>query len=176
MGITSDGLASRTRDEKTPRPSGVEAPRWLVKASTTDTLYLVAENGAAAAIAVHTLPQADKLGEGTPWHRLSPLRESGTLGAVFALPSQKSLLQEETYILSVTRGGMVKKSLASELPGPSAQAFALAKVNQGDTLGWALLTNGSKDILLAVSSGIRHPLQGRRRASDGFAGCWCKRN
>jgi DNA gyrase subunit A len=154
VGITSEGLVSRTRNEKTPRPSGTDAPRWLVKASTTDTLYLVSENGAAAAIAVHTLPQVDKLGEGTPWHRLSPLRESDDLGAVFALPAQKSLLPEESHILSVTRGGMVKKSLISELPGPSAQAFAMAKVNQGDALGWTLLTNGNKDVLLAVSSGF----------------------
>ena len=39
VGVTADGLASRTRDTKSPRPSGNEAPRWLVKASTTDTLY-----------------------------------------------------------------------------------------------------------------------------------------
>ena len=38
VGVTADGLASRTRDTKSPRPSGNEAPRWLVKASTTDTL------------------------------------------------------------------------------------------------------------------------------------------
>ncbi len=154
VGVTAEGAVSRTRDGKTPRPSGVEAPRWLVKAMTTDTLYMVAENGAAAAIAVHTLPQADKLGEGTPWHRLSPLRQSDSLGAVFTLPGRRSALPEETYILSVTRGGMVKKSLTSELPGPSAQSFTLAKVNEGDAMRWTLLTDGRKDLLLAASSGF----------------------
>jgi DNA gyrase subunit A len=154
VGVTVSGLVSRSREGKTPRPSGVEAPRWLVKAKTTDTLFLVGENGKAAAIAVHTLPQADKLGEGTPWHEPSPLRESDRLAAVFALPVQKSLLPEETYVLSVTRGGMVKKSLASELPGPSAQPFILAKVNEGDALRWILLTDGKSDLLLAASSGF----------------------
>ena len=119
VGVTADGLASRTRDDKkSPRPSGNEAPRWLVKASTTDTLvswFLKA--GKAAAVAVHTLPQADKLGDGTVWHKVSPLRESDKLAAVFALPSQRSTLPEETYVFTVTRGGMVKKSLVSELPG-----------------------------------------------------------
>ena len=154
VGVTADGLASRTRDEKSPRPSGNEAPRWLVKASTTDTLYLVSEGGKAAAVAVHTLPEADKLGEGTLWHKISPLREGDKLAAVFSLPSQRSLLPEETYIFTVTRGGMVKKSLASELPGPSAQSFTLVKVNEGDSLRWALLTDGTKQILLAISSGL----------------------
>jgi len=154
VGVTADGLASRTADEKTPRPSGNEAPRWLVKASTTDTLYLVSENGKAAAIAVHTLPQTDKLGDGTPWHKVSPLRENDKLAAVFSLPSRRSTLPEETYIFSVSRGGMVKKSLVSELPGPSAQTFTLARVNDGDSLRWTLLTDGTKEILLAVSSGL----------------------
>ncbi len=154
VGVTADGLASRTRDVKTPRPSGNEAPRWLVKASTTDTLYLVSESGKAAAVAVHTLPQADKLGEGTVWHKVSPLRESDRLAAVFTLPSQRSVLPEETYVFTVTRGGMVKKSLAGELPGPSAQPFTLVKVNDGDSLRWVMLTDGVKEILLAVSSGF----------------------
>jgi DNA gyrase subunit A len=154
VGVTADGLVSRTRDEKTPRPSGNEAPRWLVKASTTDTLYLVSESGKAAAVAVHTLPEAEKLGDGTLWHKVSPLRESDKLAAVFTLPSRKSTLPEETYVFSVTRGGMVKKSLVSELPGPSAQTFTLVKVNEGDSLRWVMLTNGTKEILLAVSSGL----------------------
>ena len=111
VGVTADGLASRTRDEKTPRPSGNDAPRWLVKASTTDTLYLVSESGKAAAVAVHTLPETDKLGDGTPWHKVSPLRESDNLATVFSLPSRRSTLPEETYVFTVTRGGMVKKSL-----------------------------------------------------------------
>jgi len=153
VGVTVDGLASRTRDDKSPRPSGNEAPRWLVKASTTDTLYLVSESGKAAAVAVHTLPQADKLGEGTAWHKISPLREADTLAAVFTLPSRRSTLPEETYAFTVTRGGMVKKSLASELPGPAAQTFTLVKVNDGDGLLSVLLTDGTKEVVLAVSSG-----------------------
>ncbi|MFZ5821694.1 MAG: DNA gyrase/topoisomerase IV subunit A [Chloroflexota bacterium] len=153
VGVTADGLVARTRDEKTPRPSGTDAPRWLVKVSTKDTLYLVSESGKAAAIAAHTIPQADKLGDGVPWHKVSPLKAGDTLAAVFCLPAQRSALPEETYIFTVTRGGMVKKSLASELPGPSAQPFTLVKVNDGDSLRWVLLTDGKRDVLLAASSG-----------------------
>jgi DNA gyrase subunit A len=153
VGVTADGLASRTRDDKTPRPSGTDAPRWLARASTTDTLYLVSESGKAAAIAVHTLPETEKLGDGMPWHKVSPLRESDKLAALFSLPAQKSALPGETYIFTVTRGGLVKKSLVNELPGPSAQPFTLARVNDGDALRWTFLTDGKKEILLAASSG-----------------------
>ena len=56
--------------------------------------------------------------------------------------------------MTVTRGGMVKKSLVSDLPGPSAQTFKLANVNDGDSLGWVVLTDGEKEILLATTHGM----------------------
>lgn len=154
VGVTADGLVARTQDEKPPRLSGSDAPRWLVKVSTKDTLYLVSESGKAAAIAAHTVPEAERLGAGAPWHKLSPLRESDKLAAVFALPAQRSTLPEETCVFTVTRGGMVKKSVVAELPGPSAQTFRLVIVNEGDRLGWAALTDGSKEILLVTAAGM----------------------
>ena len=162
VGITRDGIVSRTRDEKSPRPSGKEAPNWLVKVSTSDTLYFVSEKGEAAAVAVHTLPETEKLSDGTIWHKVSPLKSSDKLAAVFALPARKSEYPEESYVLTVTRGGMVKKSAISELPGPSAQPFTLVRVNDGDVLGWVVLTDGQKEILLATASGM-----GIRFGEDG---------
>ena len=154
VGATRDGIISRTRDTKLPRPSGKEAPNWLVKVSTNDTLYLVSEKGEAAAIAVHTLPEAEKLSDGIVWHKASPLKPSDKLAVIFALPARKSELAEKTYVLTVTRGGMIKKSAVGELPGPSAQPFTLVRVNDGDVLGWIVLTDGQKDIILATASGM----------------------
>ena len=45
IGVTAEGIIARTHEDKAPRPSGNEAPHFLVRASSTDTLYLVAENG-----------------------------------------------------------------------------------------------------------------------------------
>jgi DNA gyrase subunit A len=50
---------------------------------------------------------------------------------------------------------MIKKSLISELPGPSAQTFVLVKVNEGDRLIEVGLTdNKSKEILLVTAGGM----------------------
>jgi DNA gyrase subunit A len=154
IGVTADGSVGRTAEDRAPRLSGSDAPRLLVHASTHDTLYLVSERGTAAAVAVHTLPEVGKLSEGTAWHKVSPLRSTDPLAAAFALPAQKSTLPEETCVLTVTRGGMLKKSLVSELPGPSAQTFSLARVNEGDMLGWVALTDGGNEVLLATAKGF----------------------
>jgi DNA gyrase subunit A len=155
IGVTEDGLVSRTVDDKQPKHSGNDAPRWLVKASTTDTVYFVAKSGRAAAVAAHIIPQADKLSQGTMFHRVSPLTDNDSLAAMFALPSQKSALPEETCVITATKLGMIKKSLISELPGPSSQTFTLVKVNEGDRLVEVGLTdNKSKDILLVTAQGM----------------------
>ncbi len=154
IGVTDDGLVSRTHDDKQPRHSGNDAPRFLVKASTTDTVYFVSKLGKAAAVAAHLIPEANKLSQGVPWHRVSPLSDTDALAAVFALPANKSSLGEETCVITVTRFGMLKKSLVTELPGPSSQTFVLARVNEGDRLGWVGLTDGKKEVLLVTAGGM----------------------
>ena len=154
VGMTTDGMLSRTHDDKPPRLSGSEAPGLLVKANATDTVYLVSERGQAAAVAVHTLPETEKLADGNPFNKQSPLQADEKPVVMFALPARKSELPEATTLLTVTRGGMVKKSPASDLPGPSAQTFRLVNVNDGDRLGWAALTDGKKEVLLATALGM----------------------
>ncbi|HNK64529.1 MAG TPA: DNA gyrase C-terminal beta-propeller domain-containing protein, partial [Anaerolineales bacterium] len=94
------------------------------------------------------------LSQGVPWHRVSPLSDTDALAAVFALPANKSALGEETCVITVTRFGMLKKSLVTELPGPSSQTFVLARVNEGDRLGWVGLTDGRKEVLLVTAGGM----------------------
>ncbi|MDO8752341.1 MAG: DNA gyrase subunit A, partial [Anaerolineales bacterium] len=84
IGVTEDGLVSRTHDDKQPKHSGNDAPRFLVKASTTDTIYFVSKLGKAAAVAAHLIPEADKLNQGSMYYKISPLTETDPLAAVFS--------------------------------------------------------------------------------------------
>ncbi len=155
IGVTADGLVARTHDDKPPRHSGNDAPRFLVKASATDTIYFVTKLGKAAAVAAQIIPEAEKLSQGSMYYKVSPLSETDSLAAVFALPARKTDLPEEACVLTTTRFGMVKKSLVSELPGPSSQTFTLVKINEGDRLVSVSLTDGrKKDILLVTALGM----------------------
>ncbi|MBK6644587.1 MAG: DNA gyrase subunit A [Anaerolineales bacterium] len=154
IGVTDDGLVSRTADDKQPRHSGNDAPRFLVKASTTDTIYFVSKLGKAAAVAAHLIPEAGKMSQGIAFFKVSPLSDTDSLAAVFSLPANKSSLGEEICVLTATRFGMIKKSLVTELPGPSSQTFALVKVNEGDKLNTVAITDGKKEILLVTASGM----------------------
>jgi DNA gyrase subunit A len=156
--ISADGLISRTLEDKLPRQSGSDAPGWLLHANTIDTLYLVTESGEAAAIPVHSLPEGNKPSGGVPISRIAPLSDRDKLAAILSLPP-KNELTTGYYVITATRGGMVKKTEITELPGPAAKSFTLVKVNDGDRLDSIKLSNGKSDILLVTAKGmaIRFP-------------------
>lgn len=154
IGVNEAGEIARSNATGgSPWMSGKDAPEWLVKCDTHHTLYLVTDTGKATAIPVHSVPEAEHISEGAPVHKISSLDPDDNLAAIFSLPP-KSMIDENKFITTVTRGGMLKKSAALELPGPSAQTFQLCKVNDGDILGWVILSNGDTDLILATAKGM----------------------
>jgi DNA gyrase subunit A len=151
--VTDEGLISRTEDEKSPRISGNAAPKFLLQANSRDVLYLVAENGEATGLPVHTLPEAENPAEGTPYPKVTALLESDKLVALFTLPSKEERSVGKC-VFTCTRQGIVKKSDITEMPGATAHPFTLVRVNEGDTLGWVRLTDGKSDVLLATADGM----------------------
>ncbi len=153
VSVTSDGLISRSEDGKPPRLSGNESPAFLLKASSRDTVYLVAQNGECAALALHSLPPSSRPSSGLPIGDVSPLKDAKALAAVFALPP-KGERPSDAYVLTVTRQGYVKKSSLEEVSGPAAHLLTLVKVNPGDRLGWVQITRGDREILLVTAQGM----------------------
>ncbi len=151
--VTTDGLLSRTLEDKVPRQSGNDAPNWLLRVNTRDTLYLVCEQGETAAVPVLAIPEADRPSEGVIYSKVSALKDENKLAVLFTLPP-KGERADDWYVITATRKGMVKKSAINDLPGTSANIFTLVKVNEGDRLGWLQLTNGGKEVLLVTALGM----------------------
>jgi DNA gyrase subunit A len=156
ISVNADGLIGRMPFDRLPPVTAREAPRWALSSNTHHTLYLVNQDGRAAAIPVHALPEITAFSEGAPYHRISPFGEGNGLAAVFSVPQSLPALAEgeDRYVVTVTRKGMVKKTSVSELPGPSSQLFTLARVNEGDRLGWVMLTTGEQNLFLATATGM----------------------
>jgi DNA gyrase subunit A len=159
ISMTKNGLVSRTLENKLPRLSGKGAPVSIIKASTRDTLYLVTENGLAAAIPTHEVPETKKTLEGIPFHEISALTPDDQLACMLAVPprfDKKNKLPgfDDWFFITCTRNGMLKKSKLTELPGASADAFLMLKVNNKDRLASIRLTNGEKEIILVTAQGM----------------------
>jgi DNA gyrase subunit A len=153
IGIMQDGTIGRAHEEALPRLSGRAAPRWLLRATTHHTLYLATEDGRAAAVAVESIPEIGKFSDGVPLNKVSSLDPSDPLTVAITLPPRAEI-KGDTFMMTVSRLGIIKKSPVEEMPGPSTQRFVLAKINPGDTLGWAFLTYGNAEIVLVTARGM----------------------
>ena len=153
VGLTEEGLIGRTMGDKLPRVSGRQAPVIVYKTSTHHTLYLVDAEGRTAAIAVQSLPETESFMDGIPVNKAAPFPSNPKIKKIFSLPARVEDGADWT-VVTVTQGGMIKKSSLSDLPGPSTQLFTLVKVNEGDAVQSVFLVNGKSDCVLATSKGM----------------------
>lgn len=153
VGITKDGLIGRSMSDILPTITGKNQFIALYETNTHHTLYVVGADGRAASIAVHSLPAVEEFADGLPVHKVTVLPSEIEPVAVFSAPAKLNE-NEEKYIVTVSKDGLVKKSSVLDLPGPSTQPFYLSKTNNGDRIGWVYLTDGKSDLMMLSSRGM----------------------
>ncbi len=153
VNLDHKGRISRTPDGKDARLWGSTAARLVLQGNTRDTLYIVSSSGETAAVAMHSIPEAELADQGVKVYSVCPLREGAQVSAIFSLPPEAEHA-EGWYVMTVSRQGLVKKSALSELPGPAAQTFELARTKEDDEIGWVLITNGQNEIMLTTANGM----------------------
>jgi DNA gyrase subunit A len=125
-----------------------EQPFALLEANTQDILYLFAADGRSVSLPVYQLPQANELGKGTHWADLTGFTRRDHLAAAQVLPANAA-----GYIFLTTLAGVVKRVRVEDLPGITTQPFVVMNVQDDDALGWAKLTSGNEEVMLATAEG-----------------------
>lgn len=150
--LTRSGLLSRSFDDEQPRVTTAvkDAPRLMLTASSSDTLYLFTAAGRAATVPVHQLTQVTDFQQGTQFASITPLEEGNEIVAALTMPV--GMEDEEGYLFLASTGGMVKRIALADLPGLTARPFDVMGVN-GDALGWVAWTTGADHIVLATAEG-----------------------
>jgi len=85
--------------------------------------------------------------------KVSAFSEKDSIVSAFCLTHSKKIVENAT-ILTITKQGLIKRSLASDLPGPSADLFMLVKVNEGDELLNARVIIDEPELLIITESGM----------------------
>lgn len=151
--LSDEDIISRTEGEKANRLGGEKAPRLLLRSNSHQTLFLVTNTGKAVAISALSVPVQKPGEEGAPVNKVAPLHADDNIQAIFSVPMDKEAYAPR-YVLTVSRRGLIKRSLVSDLPGASVASFVLCKVNAQDDLFAVLLTNGQEDLLLTSANGM----------------------
>jgi len=151
--ISEDGLLSRTEGDKSNRLGGEKAPWILVRTNSHQTIFLVTTEGRSAAIASLSIPIQKGEDSAVPAHKIAPIHPNDILQSVFTVPIESKELPER-FVITISRQGMIKRSVISDLPGVSASDFVLTKINPDDELFQVLISDGSQNLLLTTAQGM----------------------
>ncbi|KAF0111524.1 MAG: gyrA [Chloroflexi bacterium] len=153
IGMSKDGKVAKMTETNPPRLGGREAPIYILKTDSHQNLYLVSRSGKCACVAAQTLSTVEDLENGSDYFRIAPFQDGDIPIGMFCVSNEQK--KSETFcVTTMSQQGMIKKSLVSELPGPSSDLFTLAKANENDELGWVLLTENETNYLIFTKSGM----------------------
>lgn len=143
-GVGAKGTA--TRDE--------DFLEHMIMATMHNTLLLFTEQGQCFWLKVYEIPEGTKQSKGRAIQNLLNLTMDNKVKAYINVTT---LNDEEyinnNYIVLCTKKGVVKKTLLEAYSRPRVNGVNAITIREGDQLLEAKLTNGQKDILLAVRSG-----------------------
>jgi DNA gyrase subunit A len=145
----------------------------LFVASTHHTLLFFTENGKCFWLKVYEITEGDKQSKGRAIQNLIQIPADDKIRAVIDI---KDLEDEEyinnNYIVLCTRKGIIKKTRVTDFSRPRQNGVNAITINEGDQLLDACLTNGNREIMMAVKSGraIRFPEEKVRPTGRGAIG------
>lgn len=147
--LTVKGSLGRSYKHEPPQVTtrDKEPPRFIVEASTAQTLYLFNSQGECATIPVQQIPQVSDPTEGYHFSDQCGLNAKDTIVAAISLPHQLEI----GYLFLSTEQAQVKRLRLEDLPGMTTKPFTVMKVGDDDRLGWVMVTTGEDEVILATA-------------------------
>ena len=140
-------------------------------ASTHEYMLFITSEGKAYFLKVHEVPEASRASRGQHIKALLSISANEEIAAVVSLPA----FSDENYIFFATSKGVVKKVRTSDFSNARTRGIAAIKLDAGDKVVSALVTQGKDDIMLLTRRGLglrfnEEAVRFMGRASRGIKG------
>ncbi len=145
----------------------------LFVASTHHTLLFFTEKGRCFWLKVYEIPEGDKQSKGRALQNLMQIPSDDKVRTIIDIKDlQDENFINNNYIVLCTKKGIIKKSRVADFSRPRQNGINAITINEGDQLHDTCLTNGNKEIMMAVKSGraIRFPEEKVRPTGRGAIG------
>ena len=136
-------------DDAMTRREGDFVKRAFVARGSTEVLLFTAR-GAVHSVQVRDLPRGTRSSRGRPLSDLVALEEGDRIVSAVPAPG----FDAESYILFVTREGLVKRTLLSEYANVRTGGIRAIGLGEDDELMMAGLSSGALDVLLVTRDGL----------------------
>ncbi len=121
----------------------------LFVANTHDYILCFSSLGQVYWLKAYEVPQGSRIGRGKPIVNLFPLAEGEKINAILPVKA----FTDSEYIFMTTARGTVKKTALSDFSRPRKSGIIAIKLDEGDYLIGAEVTNGEQDIVLVSDGG-----------------------
>jgi DNA gyrase subunit A len=121
----------------------------MFTASTHDYLLFFMNTGRLYWRKVHEVPEAGRMAKGTAVVNLLDLQPAEQIATILSIKG----FEDGRFIVMATKNGLVKKTRLSAYSRPRATGITALKINKGDELIGARVTNGNQDIFLSSMHG-----------------------
>jgi len=140
----------------------------IVAANSHDTLLFFTDRGKVYSERCYVIPEAAREAKGTMVYNLFGLDSDEHITAI--VPVEE--FADEGYFVLATKQGRIKRVHISEFEDVRATGKIAIALEEGDTLNWANLTDGTQDIILVTENGqsIRFNEERVRVMGRGAAG------
>jgi len=118
-------------------------------ASTHDNIMFITNEGKAYWIKAHEIPEASKTSRGAHIKSLLSVSADEEITTIVAVKE----FSETQYVLMATSNGVVKKTALSDFANAKAKGIIAIKLDEGDKLICAILTEGKDDVFLISRRG-----------------------
>jgi DNA gyrase subunit A len=118
-------------------------------ANSHDNILCFSSRGQVYWLKVYEVPQGSRISKGKPIVNLFPLMPGEKINAILAV---KDFVDDE-FIFMATAKGTVKKTPLSDFSNPRKSGIIAIKLDNGDFLVGAGVTDGSNDIVLVSNGG-----------------------
>jgi DNA gyrase subunit A len=154
-----------------PDPAGEDWITQLFVASTHAYVFFFSDKGKVYVKKVYETPQAARTSKGRAIVNFIGMEPGEKVAAIALVPK----IEKGKYVVTLTKKGQIKKTEVDEYENFREKGIIGVKVDDGDQLLNAALTDGSQDVLIATKGGqsIRFPEDQVRpmgRATHGVKG------
>jgi DNA gyrase subunit A len=143
----------------------------LFAASTHAYVFFFSDKGKVYVKKVYEIPQAARTSKGRAIVNFIGMEPGEKVAAIVEIPR----IEKGKFVVTITRRGQIKKTELDEYENFREKGIIGVKVEDGDQLLYAALTDGTRDVLIATKQGqsIRFPEEQVRpmgRATHGVKG------
>ncbi|QTD44405.1 DNA gyrase subunit A [Ottowia testudinis] len=125
----------------------------LFIANTHDYILCFSNRGRLYWLKVWEVPSGSRGSRGRPIVNMFPLQEGEKINVILPLTGDNRSFPADRYIFMSTAGGTVKKTALDEFSNPRKIGIIAIKLDEGDQLIGAAVTDGAHDVMLFSDGG-----------------------